>query len=158
MVDRVILWCRNCLYLSSLDSFLKWPGIAKFKLFTWLDELSTHDGFGRKFISNFDKLKPFITDKRVDAEVKFRNTENVANYNRWITCTNNENPIPMKAGIDRRFCLIKVSSEKKGDKEYFTQLSKVLNQEAANHFFTWLVTKVNLEDYNPEDFPKGDAH
>ena len=64
----------------------------------------------------------------------------------------------MKAGIDRRVCMVKVSAEKKGDQKYFSDLMSFLNQETADHFFTYLLQKVSLGSYNPETFPKGEAH
>ena len=65
----------NSIVLSSLDSLLKWPGIVKFKLFVWLDELTTVDSYGKRFISNFEKLKPYITDDCVDSDMKFKDTQ-----------------------------------------------------------------------------------
>lgn len=156
----IILFFINYIYglansyiASSVDGLLRWPGVLHFKLFVWLDELVCVEKSARSFVSNYEKLKIFFTSPVIDLEKKHKDIVNERNYSRWIACTNNPNPIAMKAGIDRRVCFVKCSSVFKGNTEYFDQLAiQLFNQDVGNHVFTYLLD-VKLDDFKVREFP-----
>lgn len=105
------------------------------------------------FIKPFESLKNLLTDETIKSTSKFSMPKNIRNYARFIATTNNKNPIPLRGGWDRRFWFTKVSQEKVGDKEYFDMLKSKLNQETANHFFTYLMG-LDISTKNVKNPPK----
>jgi hypothetical protein len=85
-----------------------------------LNELSKKDT-----IENEGKIKGLITDPRLTINNKGLNKFEINSFHRFIITTNNEEPIGSKKD-DRRNLIIRSSDEKIGDKEYFKNLHKIL--------------------------------
>jgi phage/plasmid-associated DNA primase len=85
-----------------------------------LNELSKKDT-----IENEGKIKGLITDPRLTINNKGLNKFEINSFHRFIITTNNEEPIVSKKD-DRRNLIIRSSDEKIGDKEYFKNLHKIL--------------------------------
>lgn len=60
-------------------------------------------------------------------------------YTRWIGTTNNAFCAPLDdGGLKRRFCPLECSSKYVGNGTYFENLKSTLNQDAADHFYSYL--------------------
>ena len=89
-----------------------------------LNELQNH---GEAKYVNFDKLKAIITETSTRIELKFqekREAETVCNF---IMLSNNTNPVYIPED-DRRYVVLKASSEMKNNAEYFTPLFELVQK------------------------------
>jgi hypothetical protein len=106
----------------------------------------------KEFLSNFDKLKPIISDKYISENPKFQKITQVENITNVIMCTQHKNSIYIKRG-NRRFTCLEVSDKKKEDEQFWVDLSNnYMNQEAGNHFYTWLLRQDKTQLPNPSIF------
>jgi len=103
----------------------------------------------KEFISNFDKLKPIITDKYISENPKYQKITQVENITNVIMCSNNKNSIYMKRG-NRRFTCLEVSDKMKDDSKFWDEFNtKNKNQETGDHFYTWLLRQDKEQLPNP---------
>lgn len=109
----------------------------------------------KSFISNknydSDRMKTLITESNIDINIKFKDTvhqENVANF---IFVSNNFAPIKITEN-DRRYLVIEVSSERRVDIAYFTQLKQSLTEEFYSHLLTFFM-KINLSEWDRLKIP-----
>lgn len=106
----------------------------------------------KEFLSNFDKLKPIISDRHISENPKFKDIKQIKNITNVIMCTQHKNSIYIKRG-NRRFTCLEVADKKKEDVNFWEDLSKnYMNQEAGNHFYTWLLRQDKTQLPNPSIF------
>lgn len=86
-----------------------------------LSELSLKDS-----IDSIGKIKALITDSNLTINPKGLSQYSITSYHRFITTTNGEEPFISKKD-DRRNFIVRSSDEKIGDKAYFNQLYKLLD-------------------------------
>ncbi len=106
-----------------------------------------------QFISNFDKIKPKITDPMIAENPKGKGIIKVNNISNCIMCTNHKNSIYITEG-DRRYTCIEVSNVKCGNqhKKWWGEVNKeIMNQETGNHFYSWLLSLNEDELPNPKE-------
>jgi phage/plasmid-associated DNA primase len=116
------------------------------KFFINLDELS--DMNGDNFRSKFDIIKNLTTENMLNIEIKNGPQFTHPNYMNIIMCTNHLHTIKMEKD-DGRYFVLECNPFKRGDRAYFNQLEGCFNQDAANHFVTYLIqynTTIDLRD------------
>lgn len=107
------------------------------KLLVFVDEAG-----GKANHQNSDTLKSKITKKKLNVNKKTVAQYTVSDYSNFIFCSNNANPIPLKKG-DRRWAVFDVNPEKRGNREYFENLVKNLeDDEVIQYFYHYLKYKV----------------
>ena len=90
------------------------------------------------FHNAFDNLKALITDTSIPIERKgLPVLQDYRNYCNYIFTTNNHDAVRI-SGSDRRFFVLETSNRYKGNFEYFNKLAELCDQEAADHFFTYI--------------------
>lgn len=94
------------------------------------------------------KIKALITDSPVTIRQLYTKPIDVRSHHRFITLTNHPDPIKMEK-TDRRNFVIRCSSEKIGDKEYFTNFANKFNER--NYLLT-LYSYLNALDIDGWDF------
>jgi len=103
------------------------------KLLVFVDEAA-----GKANHQNSDTLKSKITKKKLNVNKKMVSQYTVSDYSNFIFCSNNANPIPLKKG-DRRWAVFDVNPEKRGNREYFENLVKNLeDDEVIQYFYHYL--------------------
>lgn len=105
-----------------------------------------------QFISNFDKLKPIITDPKVKENPKNRAIVQVDNIANVIMSTNHKNSLYIPSEDNRRYTCIEVSDAKCGPEHnawWGMVNKKIMDQDVANHFYTWLLDLDAEELGNP---------
>lgn len=105
----------------SRDVWGDFNGIMADAFLVNLNELSK-----KEMIECEGQFKGLITDPTIWINNKGVNQFKVQSYHRFITTTNNEEPLNTKKG-DRRNLMIRSSDEKCGDKEYFTEMYALLD-------------------------------
>lgn len=126
------------------------------KLFVFVDEAA-----GKANHQNSDTLKSKITKKKLNVNKKQVSQYTVSDYSNYIFCSNNANPIPLKKG-DRRWAVFDVNPEKRGNKEYFENLVKNLeDDEVIQYFYHYL--KYEVQTYKnafelSNNIPSTDAY
>jgi len=105
------------------------------KLLINCDELSALDGTG--YHQSFDTLKKKITDNTIDIEIKRGACFVYPDYSNYIFCTNNDFTIKVEAE-DARYAIFQCSPCFQKNKPYFDLLKNSLNQENADHFYSYL--------------------
>lgn len=116
------------------------------------EELSTIDD---SYNATFDKLKSMCCDDFLNIEPKFGKKYKIQNYTNYIFNTNNNLPVKIEAG-DARFAVFKCDERYYLNFNYFNELAKSINQEVADHLYTYIY---NLE--NPvelRNIPKNDFY
>lgn len=99
------------------------------------------------FLSNFDKIKPIITDPIISENPKNGCIVSVDNITNVIMSTNHKNSIHISEN-DRRYTCVEISDAKCNDKEFWAETMKlIMNQDTGNHFYSWLLT------LDPSDLP-----
>jgi len=105
---------------NNSDLYSSFNSIFESKLLTLIEEAS-----GKTNHSNVDVLQSKITAKKTIINKKNLPQYNVSDYNRFIFCSNNENPLPIRKGA-RRYDVYDSNPVKRGDIEYFKKLAKHL--------------------------------
>lgn len=75
-----------------------------------------------------DALKAIISGQQVRTEQKFRDMENREIHSRFIFTSNHEHALGLEPD-DRRFLVLSISEERKGDTDYFTEMKQRLYGE-----------------------------
>ena len=108
-------------------------------LLCFIDEANGKDNHTQS-----DKLKAKITSRKTLINRKNMPQYVVSDYCRYAFASNNFNPLRVGAG-DRRISAFDVSSEKRNDIGYFTELSKAMADErVAVAFYKYLMTYVEI--------------
>lgn len=98
------------------------------------------------------QLKSMITEDTVLLEKKGIDSIMVKSCSNYVFLSNMDDAVRVENG-DRRYVVVESSDERKGDFEYFANLAKITdNQEAMNHYFTYLLKK-DLSKFNPRKIP-----
>jgi hypothetical protein len=121
----------------------KYNGQLLDKNFIIISETNKSNGFGAD-----GKIKALITDSPVTIRQLYCKPIEVASHHRFLTLTNHPDPIKMEKS-DRRNLVIKCSSEKIGDREYFSNFAKKF--EDRNYLLT-LYSYLNALDIDGWEF------
>ncbi len=121
-------------------------------LFTVVEELSTVDD---SYNSTFDVLKSRAVDPFINIEPKFGKKYNLQNHNNFVMNTNNKFPVKIEAG-DARFAVFKCDEKYHKNFEYFNNLAKSINQDVADHVYSYIYHLDNPID--PRNTPKNDFY
>jgi hypothetical protein len=113
-----------------------------------VNEANGADNFGANNL-----LKDMITSDTFMYSAKYVNSFEMPCYARFIFTTNNDNCIKLEQG-DRRFLVIDVSSELRGNAGFFKKLTSTMNDEHVRHeFYTFLkqrdISERNWENSRP---------
>jgi hypothetical protein len=120
------------------------------KLLTLLNEANQVDG---NYNKAWDTMKNLITEKKQIIEKKGIDSFEIDDYNNYMFFSNNSNPVKI-SGRDRRYMINSCSNKYVGNKEYFTELNSLLDQNSANHLYTYLLS---YKLFNLRDIPNTDA-
>ena len=139
--------------ITSIESIVgKFNAALENKKLLILNELQSVDM--NKYL-NSDALKSVISDSTVNINQKNepeRITENVANL---MMVSNNMCPIKIE-GFDRRYVVTKVSDKRRGDFDYFSNLTKSFTPEFYENLFTFfMMTDISKTELRM--IPKTDA-
>jgi len=99
----------------------------------------------------FDKLKTIISDKTVSYNRKYGKTGQGDNTAHFVFVSNNPIPIPIEPG-DARFCVVRVSSERKEDHDYFADLNSKFDVPFFEHLM-YFFQNIDLTDFEHRDIP-----
>lgn len=114
-----------------------------------LNEISKKDT-----LDSMGKIKGLITDDSLTINNKGVNQYEVKSFHRFITTTNNEEPINTTAD-DRRNLIIRSSDEKIGDKEYFKYIYGLLEDvNVVKTCYEFFKNLKGAEDFNKLPIPK----
>lgn len=94
-------------------------------------------------------LKSLVTDEILRCEKKFLPAFNVKSCMHIIVSSNEDWSVPLDID-DRRWIMLDVSMERRGDYQYFNALSK-----ANFAAFVYFLLQHDLTDFNPRDIPEG---
>ncbi len=120
------------------------------KLFIVCNELSDDTNKKRK---NSDVLKSLITDKKKLIERKGIDTYEIDDFANYFFLSNNLNCLRID-NDDRRYAVLELSDKRCKDTDYFKKLGKTLNQDTANHFYTYLLQRDISSFDSLKDLPK----
>ena len=96
-------------------------------------------------------LKTLLTDADRMIEAKNVNKIKSKNYSSVIFSSNNDWMLNIDAG-DRRYAYLSVSSARVGDKKYFVDLKKEIDNGGREAFIKWLL-EYDLSNWSPMDIP-----
>ncbi len=103
---------------------------------------------GKAGLANKEKIKDASTKKKNTIKKKYQNATVLDNYVRIFFFSNNANPVSLSAD-SRRFCINKNNYIQIGNKDYFSNLNKIMNDETIiNTIFTELL-EIDLSNYTP---------
>ena len=92
-----------------------------------------------EFRSNFDKIKPFITNKNIDIQRKGIDKYQVENISNWIFFSNHRDSMYIEKG-DRRYICLEGGNVYKGNHAHFKSVKEqCFNEKCGNHFYTYLM-------------------
>lgn len=120
----------------------RFNGDTQKKILFNCNELPAIDGSRN---AQFDTLKSLITESSRDFEIKNGPKWSGPNYCNVIATTNHNFTYHTEEGDGRTFA-VEVSCRYKRNFEYFKELNKVLNQEGADHFLTFLLQREITND------------
>lgn len=129
-------------YTSNKQFFDKYDTDRKGKLLVKLEEADR-----KACLENGSDLKAWITGSTATFNGKLQKAVTVPNYTRFVFTTNKGNPVDFTAD-ERRFVILPCSSEKKGDKDFWTMVRTTLfNPEAGKAVAEYLMS-LDLSDFN----------
>jgi hypothetical protein len=98
-------------------------------------------------------LKTLITDDTLEMEQKHIEAFSVPNYTHLMVSSNNDWVIPV--GLDdRRFFVLDLSEERKGDFPYFDALLHEIHNGGEAAFLYYLMFQVSLDSFHPREMPQ----
>lgn len=93
-----------------------------------------------EFRSNFDKIKPYITNTHLMFQDKFKPKVRMQNISNFVLTTNHKDALFVEQS-NRRYAMFSVSTAHLQDRAYFTELRRhCFTPECASAFYTWLMT------------------
>ena len=103
--------------------------------------------------TNAERMKAFITEKDIMLERKGIDQYTTEQYVQFLAFSNTMAPVPINSG-SRRYFIIKSSSCKAGDTDYFKKLGVWMGEDKnIKAFFDELMT-MDLTDFTPHMFPE----
>lgn len=108
------------------------------KLLTLVEEASSKDNHTYN-----DILKSKITSKKTNINKKSIAQYEVADYNRFIFCSNNKNSLPIKQG-SRRYEVYDSNPAKRNNVEYFKELDNHLNNPLVKWAYYKYLSSLNI--------------
>jgi len=99
------------------------------KLLILVEEANSKDNH-----NNNDYLKSKITSKKQSINKKNVVQYEIRDYSRFLFCSNNKNPLPIKQG-NRRIAVFDTNHCMRGNAEYFTYLSEILENPMVKWAF-----------------------
>ena len=128
---------QNYTHVEDADKLLgRFNSLTARKLYVYLDEVKS---YGNTF-KEADKMKALITETTSTVEVKGLDACTISNHTNYIMATNHDVPLRIESS-DRRYAVIRASSEKCGDYLYFNTLAELCSSaEVAKHFYKFLAT------------------
>lgn len=97
------------------------------------------------FMSNFDKFKSIITDSSIWIDPKGKDGFDIQNLLEITISSNHCDSLRVEES-DRRYLALSVSEAKAGNVKYFKKLHDSFNDEAGNHFMTYVIKKYGGEE------------
>lgn len=126
----------------------KFNGSLMYKMLLVCNEVKSFIG-NKKY--DDDTLKTLITEESIDIHKKYQDVftqQNVANF---IFLSNNFAPIKI-AEDDRRYIVMEVSAEKRGDKDYFNNLYGSFTPDFFSILLSWF-RRIDLSQWDPTIIP-----
>lgn len=111
------------------------------------EELSSIDD---SYNSIFDKLKSLCCDSILKIEPKFGKKYDINNYSNYIFNTNNKFPVKIEGG-DARYAVFECDERYHKNFTYFNNLAKHINQETADHLYSYIYHLKDVVD--PRNIP-----
>ena len=107
----------------------------------------------------YSQVLEAIVDPIVNIHPKGGKPYEKKSFERFITFSNNEDPMPVQKE-DRRNHIIECSSEKVGDMEYFANMNNLIDSdEFIYSIYNYLINLKNVpEKFNVAKFPKTEYH
>jgi hypothetical protein len=137
-LQKYVFGNRVSLYTTGLETVLeKHNHQLKSKKICIVDELASS---ADKFVGNFDKFKSMMTGPFLNINPKGVNQYSIKNLLAWFLISNHDDCIRLEA-TDRRYFCLRVSEDKVGDKQYFTNLGKTFTQECGNLFYSYVLER-----------------
>lgn len=137
--------------VADIDKIVgKFNNTLSYKLLTLLNEANQVDG---NYNKAWDLMKNLITENKQIVEKKGVDPFEIDDYNNYLFFSNNSNPVKI-SGRDRRYMINTCSNKYVGNKKYFIELSDLLNQELADHLFSYLL---QYKCFSLRDIPNTDA-
>ena len=113
-----------------------------------LNELSK-----KETVESEGRIKGLITDPFLTINNKGVNQYDIQSYHRFIITTNKMEPLNTSAD-DRRNLIVRSSDEKCGDKEYFNELHKLLEDvDVMKTCYEHFKSIKNMEEFNKQPIP-----
>ncbi|KNC97210.1 uncharacterized protein SPPG_07597 [Spizellomyces punctatus DAOM BR117] len=140
---RLVIGMKHFLNTNNLDDLTgQFTGHLSAKIFTIGDEVLFAGGHKTNNI-----LKSRITQNVQKMEKKGVDAITIGDFNNYSFLSNHDDAVKIE-NTDRRYFVKRASDIHKGDTEYFaTFAEKCLNQETADHFYTYLM-QMDLTGFN----------
>ena len=104
-----------------------------------------------QFRSNFDKIKPLISNNEIMVQQKGIDSYAVDNISSWLFFSNHEDVLFLEKG-DRRYTCLRGNPKYKGNVKFFKDVFKqCFNQEAGNHMYSYLMNLQEEEVMHPSE-------
>jgi len=137
-----ILGEEYLLSTANIDHILGRFPLINQKIMVLLDEVNGQDSF----LAN-DKIKNFITSKKINYERKGIDGVDINNCSRMLFFTNNETPIKIEQS-DRRFVVVECSSDMMNNTPYFKALLSAFNNKKMIWAFAQLLIKRDITEWD----------
>tara|TARA_R110000822_G_scaffold41598_2_gene113229 strand:- start:124 stop:1305 length:1182 start_codon:yes stop_codon:yes gene_type:complete len=118
------------------------------KVLSVINEMaSTRD----QFRSNFDKIKPLISNNEIMIQQKGVDSYPVENISSWLLFSNHEDVLYLEKG-DRRYTCLRGNPKYKGNTGFFKSVfNQCFNQEAGNHMYSYLMNLQEEDMLHPSE-------
>jgi hypothetical protein len=97
-----------------------------------------------------DKLKGMITGSHENYTRKGVDTFQLDDYRNFVMTTNAEVPVPV-SDTDRRFMLIRASSEKRGNVEFWNEMHKALSSTEVQAAYHHYLLNKDITGFSPQN-------
>lgn len=113
------------------------------------------EAFGTNDKTVQSAMKVLVTEPTLMMERKYQNAQPIRNRTHIIVCSNEDWVVPVGAD-DRRFCVVDVSDERRGQKTYFDAIANQMDQGGREAMYCELLAR-DLSAFDIRDRPETNA-
>ncbi len=150
LVEKLILGKGTAGVENGLSFFsAQFNGQLEKRVLTIAEECDSLSG---NYHKTFEDLKSSVTQTSIDINVKHRDLRTVDDFNNYIVLSNNPYCVKVEEQDDRFVLFKTVDVERSKKVSYFNKLYKSVNQEVADHFYSY-VCYMDLDDVSIRNSP-----
>jgi len=143
------IWGRTALQVSDIQEVIgHFNAVLERHYVIWMDE-AIFSGDKKAL----DRLKSLITEPTCRVEQKYQPARTIDSYHRFFAASNHDHFAHVEQD-DRRFVFLRVSDDAKGNHQFFSQISKAINDPVVIDALVYELMNLDISQFNIRQKPQ----